>query len=173
METPTFPLGSPGSEVLVLVGGGWTLQAAAGGEGSAPPGRPGSPRRGSPYPGKDRGGGAGPARGGGDWVGGAPQTPPPPASAVRASPSLRGRGGRGEPSATARAPRRARPAPGSMGPPLRAARPAPRRARSLPRGQVRALWVLRVGDAGRQSRRGQRTPGSCRDRGPELQCPGG
>lgn len=35
------------------------------------------------------------------------------------------------------APHRARPAPGSMGPPLCAARPAPRRARSPPCGQVK------------------------------------
>lgn len=81
------------------------------------------------------------------WAGLRRHLPRLPARSARL-PSLRGRGGRGEPSATARAPRRARPAPGSMGPPLCAARPAPRRARSLPRGQVRALWVLRVGTPG-------------------------
>lgn len=84
------------------------------------------------------------------WAGLRRHRPRLPARSARL-PSLRGRGGRGEPAATTRAPRRARPAPGSMGPPLCAARPALRRARSLPRGQVRALWVLRGGDAGRQA----------------------
>lgn len=45
------------------------------------------------------------------------------------------------------APRRARAAPGPMGPPLCAAGPAPRRAQSPPHSQVMRLGVLREGNA--------------------------
>lgn len=92
----------------------------------------------------EKAGGAGAGLVGGRRLGGRGSLCPAPASAVPASLSLRGRGGRREPSATAIEPG----LPGSMGPPLCAARPAPRRARSLPCYQVTRLWVLRVGDAG-------------------------
>lgn len=134
--------------------GGWDPPKLSPGERTRTAGQLRSPSLGTR---KGREAGAGLARGGGDWVGGAPQTPPPSAGAVRASPkSARPRWARRTCRHNPRAPQS--PAcPGVYGatPLRRPAGPTPR-PEPAPRPGKGA-----VGPAGRGRREaGRRDPGT-------------